>query len=668
MTKPAARIHRRSDRGVVLPLTALILTTLFVFVSFAVDLGRLRAERRDLQADADAIALDAVQKINGLTADLALAAAITEANASAARNDFPATLTATEVQVGRWTSGTGTANGTFTPLSGAVEYPNAVKVSLESTIPMYFDTSASNRSVRREAVAVARAQARSRLGSVVAGLEPKDPTAGCAVGAAAAAQVSFMNQIYTRLLGITVSGGVNIQRDVSVNENINCQATGPNDGLRLDAGAWRGLAATDVTLGDLAAQMGFADADALMAGQVTQKDVLTASANALQASGNAADAQAGNDMATIANSMSAGSQYNFGTSVDGNGAGSGGSVGNGSGADTTINALDLLTLTATAIDGNNFIGAGNDFNLPANLPGGPASIPTRISVIEGPQPDRPLGSYRFQGQKGPRTSQILATLGVPLTFNNTPVDLSALNIPGLDATATVNGTGTLALVVRVGYAEATYDRIACGREGVPDSAVDLRVDSGAAQVSVGVLGAGEYADDATVSAAPDPIITGSANVGITVAGIPTQVPIDLTSLTTAPPVTQTYGTTGVLNVGNGYDLNAGGGSATRTFVAPYETPYQRYPGGIGTLNATDSLVGSMAFTGASSGPLVNTLGAGQANLVRDQIVKQALDPYLSAVDTTVLQPLLDALGATAGGADAKIVDVRCQVPALADRG
>lgn len=658
------RIHRRSDRGVVLPLTALFITTMFVMVSFAVDLGRLRAERRDLQADADAIALDAVQKINGLTADLAWPVAVTEANASAARNDFPSTLTTNEVQVGTWTSGTGTAPGTFTPQSSSTEFPNAVKVSLSSTIPMYFDLSSSERSVRREAVAVARAQAQARLGSVVAGIEPKDPTAGCAVGVAAAAQVRYMNQIYTRLLGVSVSGGVNIQRDASVNENINCQATGPNDGLRLDAGSYRGLAATDVTLGDLAAQLGFADADALLAGQVTQKEVITATANALQASGNAADAQAGSDLATIASAMQSGSQYQFGSSV---GSGSG-STGDGSAGEATINTLDLLVVTATAIDGNNFLGASNDLDLPSQLPPGLTNIRTRISIVEPPQPDLPLGSWRYQGQLGPKTSQIVTTLQVPLAFNNTPVDLSTLGIPGVGSVATVTGNGTLSLVVKVGYAQSTYDKIACGPQGADDSVVDLRVESGAARVTLGVLGAGEFSDNATASAPSGPLINGSANVTIGVGPLAVNVPINLGSLTTVPATGQTFGAGGLLGVSGSYDLNAGGGSATKQFTAPYETPYQRYPGGIGTVGATDSVVSTINFGANSTGTLGTLLTESQSRVVRDQVIKKALEPYLDAVDTQVLQPLIDALGATAGGADGKIVAVRCQVPALADRG
>ena len=150
---------------------------------------------------------------------------------------------------------------------------------------MFFDLSSRNRSVQPQVGRRRSGPDPGRFGSVVAGIEPKDPTAGCAVGAAASAQVNFMNQIYTKLLGITVSGGVEIHRDINVNQNISCQATGPNDGLKLDAGSWRGLAATDVTLGELAAQLGFADADALMASQVTQKQVLTATANALKARG-----------------------------------------------------------------------------------------------------------------------------------------------------------------------------------------------------------------------------------------------------------------------------------------------------------------------------------------------------------------------------------------------
>ena len=224
------------------------------------------------------------------------------------------------------------------------------------------------------------------------------------------------------------------------------------------------------------------------------------------------------------------------------------------------------------------------------------------------------------------------------------------------------------IVVKVGYATSKYTKVACGPQGKPDSVVDFEVTSGAARVSIGIINGASIDNNSAVSQAPSPLITGSANITVGVGPLAVNVPIDLTSLTTAPPTTQTFGAGGLLAVGGNYDLNAGGGTATRTFHAPYETPYQRYPGGLGTYGATDSLVTSLNFGSASNGSLGSTLTSAQSQIVRDQFVKKALQPYMNTIDTKVLDPLIAALGATAGGADGKIVNVRCVVPALADRG
>jgi hypothetical protein len=117
------------------------------------------------------------------------------------------------------------------------------------------------------------------------------------------------------------------------------------------------------------------------------------------------------------------------------------------------------------------------------------------------------------------------------------------------------------------------------------------------------------------------------------------------------------------------ELAAGGGSASNefTWIAPDPTPWYRYRGGFDNVSVTDSVVGSFDFGASSSGLLGLLTSEAQSKAARNGMVQTALDPVLQQLDSTVLQPLFNALGLTLGGADARIREVRCQVPALANR-
>lgn len=100
----------RSERGAVLPIVALMLAAILGIAAFAVDLGMQRVARRDMQALADAVALDVARLLDGRTAhevesgdatNQSLAAALAE---SADRNDDhtlgePPTVSAVLVEV-----------------------------------------------------------------------------------------------------------------------------------------------------------------------------------------------------------------------------------------------------------------------------------------------------------------------------------------------------------------------------------------------------------------------------------------------------------------------------------------------------------------------------------------------------------------------------------------
>lgn len=651
--------RRRSDRGAVIPMVALSLTVLMTMTAFAVDLGRMRTERRDLQADADALALDAVQMIRGLDAVAALPVAQAEAAASAVRNSVdPGEILS--VEVGTWHVPT----QTFTSMTSG--FPDSVRVILTDMVDMFFDFSTDERSVTRTGVAKAVAQTRGGLGSVVAGIQPdvEDPTSGCAVGVAASIQMTVMNHVYTELLGIQADTSIEGEVDEGVDENQSCQVTGPNDGLQLDVASYRGLGASEVTFGDLASAFGVATTDELLDLSVTQAELLEATAQALQTGQDPTTTryQVGTQLLAIASELDSSTTVVLGDVFQGTTGSS------EAAADASLAVLDLLFATATTIDGNNFVGGGGGLVVPLPLGDGgtTVNVPMKVHVIEPPQYDT---QWKFAGQDGPRTSQVSVTLDVPIALNNVPVNLSGLGIPGLGSTGTVSGTGTLPLVIEVGRADSSYTSIQCPADGSP-STVDMAVDSGAARIRVAKTTDTNFADGITVTTPGSIVASGSAQVSVlNLLGIPITTSVDMVVSTNAPSYGQTFTGTGSGALDASASLNVGGGETTNqfTFVPPGPTDWFRYRGGFNNVAVSDSAVGSFNFGTTSSG-LIGTLTLAQSRLTRNQLVQGALDPVLQRLDTTVLQPLFNALGLTVGGADAQILDVRCQVPALANRG
>lgn len=676
-------VRRRRDRGAVIPMVALSLTVLMTMTAFAVDLGRMRTERRDLQADADALALDAVQMIHGLDAAAALPVAQAEAAASAVRNNVdPSEIQS--VEVGTWDVPT----QTFTVMTSG--FPDSVRVILTDMVDMFFDFSTDERSVTRTGVAKAVAQTRGELGSVVAGIQPDvyDPTTGCAVGASASLQMTVMNYVYTELLGITAESSIGGTVAAGVDENRSCQISGPNDGLALDAASYRGMAATDVAFRDLATFLGAGSPDELLDLEVTQAEVLEATAQALQ---NGEDPtttryQVGSQLLAIAGELDTTTTFVFGDVYAGEDLGTvdspvDGSVvggGTGSAADASLNALDLLFATATAIDGENFVGADGDLNVPLPLGTGGAlvNVPMKVHVIERPQWHH---DHRVAGQPGPSTSQVSIALDVPISVSNLGIDLSYLNILGIGTPNTANATGRLPLVIEIGKATSTYTAITCPADGSA-SLVDMSVTSGAARVRIGTTTDTNFADGVSVTT-PSALAAGTSYVttlGVNALGlsISLQAGVDMAARTTLPAVVgQSFTGAGAGGLALGTELDAGGGSASNEFAwtgpdAPPDsyTPWYRYRGGLNNVSTTDSVVGSFDFGASSSGTLGLLTSVTQSRAAQNGVVQRALDPVLQRLDSTVLQPLFNALGLTLGGADARIRDVRCQVPALANRG
>ena len=662
------RLRAGRDRGVVFPLFALLLTTLLVMVSFAVDLGRLRAERRDVQADADAIALDAVQMISGLKTAAALDAAIAEAKLSAVRNDFPVPLTGAEVQVGRWDVANQELDAT-----AADEYPDAVQIDLSTTIPMYFDLSADERSVSRTAVAVARAQTQGRLGSVFSGVQSYDPDGTCEARAAIDAQLTYMNHIYTEYFDIQVSGGVGTGADTGT---IDCSVTGPEDGLQLDALSYQGLAFTEITLDEIAAQYAGASPEQLATSRVTAAEFFEATADALDARGNVADSQAAATFRGIATNMnteadSGTQEFEFEDILTGSTPGDCRAPDSEQpvpcAADVSFNALQLLGVAAMAIDGENFAVVDVPINIPL-VDGGLVS--PRISVIESPQVD---GAWRYAGQAGPRTAQLKVAVDIPLT--GVQLDTGLLGILGVGDLVTVDGN--VPLVIEVARADSLYERVACSPQGIDGAVIDMLVETGAVTVGFGAVTDAELQQSDDVALTASSMLEGSISLGLPGLGLlpGTNVSIDLAAVTNVT-ARQTY-EAGVSYAG-GHDANVNllGAAESHSFtsndVPPatdfFHTPWYRYDGGLSGTSIMDSTFSSVTYNAVSSGTLTKLLAHGATQATVENMIRSALQPVMSEIGDEYVDSILSALGVTLAGADGRIDRVRCQVPALANRG
>lgn len=610
--------------------------------AFAVDLGRMRTERRDLQADADALSLDAVQMIRGLHAAAALPVATAEANASAVRNAVdPSEILS--VEVGGWD----VASQSFQAMTTDQQFPDAVRVILTDMVDMYFDLSTNERSVTRTGVAVARGATRGEVGSVLAGLEQTvDPvTAPCRVHQ----QVSFMNAIYTSMLGLTSNVVISGSAEVDTGD---CVITSPATGLKLDAVSWQGLGYGRATMDDIATEMGLGSKDALFDGAVDAREFLRATARVLQASPDALDVQAGTILGQIATVMSSTTNVDLSAIVDPGtgdplGGGAGAATGDGSAANAGVDALTLLTGTAMLINGENLAAA----SVPLNLPYLSSPVTTRIHVIEPPQTHEGL---RFAGQAGPKTAQTRIAVDVPLKDLN--LDLSLIGLVG-----TRLAPGSLRFVVEVGRATSTYDRISCPTGGLTE--VDMSVDPDAVSLGYGSATTAQVNSGATVDVNP------SVQVDAQLSLLGGLVTLDLRSMTNVEETETFVGGASIEGLSQA-QIDLLGAPSSHTFTTfGNASPWHRYPGGISGTQLTDLTYAKVRYN-AVLGSVLSALGVSQLSV--ENMVRNALDAVTGSIvqdiGAQIIDPLLHSLGITVAGADGRILDVACQVPALANRG
>lgn len=207
---------KRDEKGAVLVIVAAAMAMLMGAAALSVDVGREVVDNRTLQAVADAVAMDAVELLNGSPAASVYPTVVQEADAAAARNGFtPASAggpagNELSVTLGLWNQ-SGSGSSAFTALSDTdpTDVPSAVQVQVSSDLGYVFQT--GSQTLARTATAGTIPEAGFTLGTYLASFD--------------STQVAVLNSLLSTL-GASVS---------------------------LTAAGYQGLAAASVTFDDLLA-------------------------------------------------------------------------------------------------------------------------------------------------------------------------------------------------------------------------------------------------------------------------------------------------------------------------------------------------------------------------------------------------------------------------------
>ena len=374
------RLHRpRDERGAVAVFVGVVLTLLMISAAFAVDLGMQRAARADMQAVADAVAVDLARELDGRTATQL---GTLQAAADASRDRNAGTALGTTPVVTPQLGVVNVATGAFTPVSGTT-VPNAVRVTAATSVDFAFGVAADGEA-SRSAIAMASPAACLRLGSTLLDLQ------------------SGNSAILNAVLGDILNGSVN-----------------------LTAVSYQGLAEAELTLAELAAELGAGTASQLLATSVSLGTFYAAVADVLRDNGSTTHADLVDT--TLLGVLGAG--VGLGNVVVGQmlalGAGGDSALG------AKVDALSLLMTSAFVANGSNAIAVPG---LSLDVPGVGTATST-IQVIEPPK--------LACGSDVAETSQVRLTLSLPASI-----------------TGVVQATVTT--VLNLGNASGSISSVTCG--------------------------------------------------------------------------------------------------------------------------------------------------------------------------------------------------------------
>ena len=349
----------RSEDGAVLVIVGVMIAVLIAVAAFAVDIGMQRVARRDMQAVADAVALDLGRLVDGRAAQEVLAGGAgkpgleqarawsVDRNDDASVGDAP-TITVVLVKINPLTGRPETdPDGSVHVVTG-LDVPDAVHVTASTSVDFAFATGSGGAS--RTAMAGSESVACFQIGSFAARLDPEN----------------------SALLDGLLS-----------------------DAFDVEAVSYVGLADASLSLGELSAELGAFTVDEVADLQVIEaQTLLGAAATVMQNDGAAmADVTVMQSLAAKVGSVGVDIADIFALAP-----------GSTSAMEGRLNALDLVAATAFAANGENALGVDVVWNEPM-LSSGPVSL----RVIERAQ----VGCGRA-GEVSAETAQLRLDATIPL--------------------------------------------------------------------------------------------------------------------------------------------------------------------------------------------------------------------------------------------------------------
>lgn len=558
-------LSRQDDRGAVIPMVAVSLVVLILGTAFSIDLGRQMSRRRDMQAIADVIALDMGRLIDGGTvadirgtvwpADATNPTWLAQLDDSRRRNDFllEGSRDLDDV-LGTWS----VESQTFTPSSAPSDTPNAVRVTTRDVVSYFFAPGSGG--VNRLAIATK------------GGEETVDFNLGSYLATVTPFQEGILSGLFTDVFG---------------------------PGTALTLVGYQGLAAGNLDLNVIAAELGFGTPTDMLDTTINAGDFFLAAASAFScpdppAPGANCDSVAAiNALNLLATNVPFSQTFDLGDLIV---------VEQGGPEAVTnipqLNALGLVTGTAQLINGNNLV------SIPALTVGVPGVLTSTfdLTLIDGPLP-----KVKLDAIPGPLCDETPGTgncLRVPqINFGL----VNELNLLGL--------TGQINLRVQAANATAHPIDAECG--GAQSATMQLNP------------------VPATVTA--ELVLSGGVSlIGLPIIGVTVNLPVVFEL--GGPPQTHTYG-------------------YTQDFLPPVGTG-DAVPLGASVLGLQGALrvpANPSVLQATIFGFPVPPIDLGQIA----QVLNGILDPVLAQLDTQVISELVKTLGLSLGGGFVGAIDMDC---------
>jgi uncharacterized membrane protein len=539
-------------------MTGLAITVIVLMTSFAVDIGRVQLERRDLQAVADAVALDMVRELDLAGDPVAWAAELT---LTRDRNGFTASGTESD-GIRDLVATPGCYDDATDVFTAGCATPDAVLAVATDTVDYVFQPGSKRTS--REAIAEQEETAEFRVGSFVAAIDPAT------------------NSIIGQILNSVMPGA--------------------------SAVSYAGLLDANVTVADLAANLPVTvgSPDELLDAEITMADLLVASADALAANGNAADAAFVQGLVGLA---VGGGTFRFGDVI---GASAGGDTPAG---DVVLQVPQLLTTAAFLVDGEHLV----------TVPASTLNIPFVGDV-----------GLRMTGIEAPRTGGIQD--GASVTTRQISLEVTpAINI---STTRTINicSLPSGERNVLQSLVGSVLNIVTCLLGGTLNQVFTLEV-TGTPSIQIS---AGEM----TVTQSID-CSTGTLTLTPTPVALNLNAPVQLVGR--ARLLGSSLGD--ILRLTLAATASTVGTAAPVPFVATDAGPrHEVFNPPTARVGSTPLGLAGLLNVSASEISVLNANLASTANLLLP-LFQSTVNTILGQLDTVLLQPLAQLLGVSLGGAD-----------------